>query len=64
LLSDAELRFSAALGLPTFTAGGMTLLKRLTFILRNGRVDHVMFPVSKPDRNAEEVLALLQKTKA
>lgn len=63
LLSDAELRLARALGLPTFSAGGMTLLKRLTFIFCNGYVEQVMFPVEDPGRNAQEVLVRLGRLK-
>ncbi|MBX6343058.1 MAG: peroxiredoxin [Thermomicrobiaceae bacterium] len=59
LLSDAELRFARALRLPTFTVDGMTLIKRLTLVVRDGRVEHVFYPVFPPDRHAEEVLAWL-----
>jgi peroxiredoxin len=33
LLSDADLELTRALGLPTFAAAGMTLLKRMTLVL-------------------------------
>ena len=46
LLSDAAHRFSTALRLPTFEVEGMRLLKRLTLILRGGRIEHVFYPVS------------------
>ncbi len=36
LLSDAYLQFARALRLPTFEAGGMTLIKRLTLVVRDG----------------------------
>jgi peroxiredoxin len=42
VLSDADLRFAKALRLPTFEAGGTTLIKRLTLILRAGRIEHVL----------------------
>jgi hypothetical protein len=38
LLSDEEFRFADALSLPTFTAGGMRLLKRVTLICRQGTI--------------------------
>lgn len=60
LLSDENLHLAAAFDLPTFEAGGMALLKRLTLILRDGIVTHVMFPIPEPVHNAEEVLKLLQ----
>ena len=56
LLSDAELRFATALRLPTFTVAGMTLLKRTTLIVSDGRIEQVFYPVFPPDKNAEEVL--------
>ncbi|CAA9517767.1 MAG: Alkyl hydroperoxide reductase subunit C-like protein [uncultured Thermomicrobiales bacterium] len=59
LLSDADLAFAAALRLPTFETSGMALLKRLTLIVRDGRVEHVFYPVFPPDRNAADVLAWL-----
>ncbi len=61
LLSDAELRFAGALGLPTFEAAGETLLKRLTMILSEGRIEHVFYPVFPPDAHAGEVLAWLRE---
>ncbi|HEU5160321.1 MAG TPA: peroxiredoxin [Streptosporangiaceae bacterium] len=60
LLSDADLRLTAALGLPTFEAAGMTLLRRLTLVIADGAVEHVFYPVFPPDRHAAEVLAWLR----
>lgn len=59
ILSDAELELTRAMGLPTFEAAGQTLLKRLTLVVRDGRVDHVWYPVFPPDRHAAEVVAWL-----
>lgn len=56
LLSDAELRFAQALSLPTFEVEGMTLIKRLTLILRDGTVEYVFYPVFPPDANAPAVI--------
>ena len=60
ILSDASMDFGKALGLPTMEAAGMTLYKRLTMILRHGRVEHVMYPVFPPDENAGEALAWVE----
>jgi peroxiredoxin len=60
ILSDADLRFTRALGLPTFFAAGMTLTKRLTLVLDDGRVSHVFYPVFPPDTSAEVTLDWLQ----
>jgi peroxiredoxin len=59
LLSDARLDLARAMRLPTFEAGGMVLLKRLTLVLRGGVVEHVFYPVFPPDRSAAEVAAWL-----
>lgn len=59
LLSDAALAFATALRLPTFSVDGMTLIKRLTLILRDGRIEHVFYPVFPPDTNAAEVVRWL-----
>jgi peroxiredoxin len=60
LLSDARLELTRALDLPTFTAAGQTLLRRLTLVVRNGKVEHVFYPVFPPDTHAAEVLAWLR----
>jgi peroxiredoxin len=59
LLSDAGLAFATALRLPAFEFDGATLIKRLTLIVRDGVIEHVMYPVFPPDRNAADVLAWL-----
>ena len=60
VLSDEHLAFATALRLPTFTVDGMTLLKRLTFIVRNNHIEHVFYPVFPPDTHAEAVIAWLK----
>lgn len=60
LLSDAELLFTAALQLPTLTVDGMTLLRRLTAVIKDGRVEQVIYPVFPPDQAATDVLAVLR----
>jgi peroxiredoxin len=61
VLSDEHLAFTKALRLPTFTVEGMTLIKRLTLIVRQGRIEHVFYPVFPPDTHAEEVIAWLRR---
>ncbi|MGG4091524.1 peroxiredoxin [Paenibacillus lautus] len=63
LLSDDSLALSRALELPLFEVGGMTLIKRLTLIIENGRVEHVFYPVFTPERNALDVIAWLSSRK-
>ena len=59
VLSDADFAFVKALRLPTFQFGGVALLKRLTLILSNGRIEKVFYPVFPPDAHAAEVVAWL-----
>jgi peroxiredoxin len=60
VLSDEHLALTRALKLPTFTVDGMTLMKRLTLVVKNGRIEHVFYPVFPPDKHAEEVIAWLK----
>jgi len=60
LLSDAGLVLAERLGLPTFTAGGVVRYKRLTLVVREGRIEHAFYPVFPPDRHAGEVVAWLR----
>lgn len=60
LLSDHSLSLAKALSLPTFEAGGFTLLKRLTMIIEDGRIRHVFYPVDPPDKNADAVIVWLK----
>lgn len=64
ILSDAELRFTNALRLPTFEVEGVALLKRLTFIISERKIVKVFYPVFPPDKNAEEVIAWLEENKS
>ncbi len=56
LLSDPEAR----LPVPTFVVEGVTLFRRTTLFLRDGRVEGVLYPVFPPDRAADEALAWLR----
>jgi peroxiredoxin len=56
MLADPGLTLAAALDLPTFQAGGMTLYKRLTMVVTDGVVEHVFYPVHPPDQHATQVL--------
>jgi len=55
LLSDEHLKLTQAMNLPTFQTSGMTLLKRFTLIIHEGRVEHVFYPMFPPDRSAGDV---------
>jgi len=64
LLNDHSLVLAALLGLPTFEAGGLRLYRRLTLIARQGRVEHVFYPIRSPARHAAEVLEWLKRSSA
>ena len=61
LLSDADLIFTKALRLPTFTIDGMTLIKRVTLIVEDGVIIKVFYPVFPPDQNAANVINWLSR---
>lgn len=60
ILSDAEFKLCDALRLPTFEIDGMRLLKRLTLIIRAGRIEQVFYPVFPPNQSANQVLRWLR----
>ena len=60
LLSDDDLEFAGRLDLPTFEVASERLLKRLTLVLDDGRVEHVFYPVFPPDEHAKEVVRWLE----
>jgi peroxiredoxin len=61
VLSDAEYKFCDALRLPTFDVEGTRLLKRLTLILRDGKIEEVFYPVFPPNASAQQALDWLKK---
>jgi peroxiredoxin len=60
ILSDSEFALCDALGLPTFEVDGMRLVKRLTLIIRQSRIEHVVYPVFPPNASASQVLGWLR----
>lgn len=60
LLSDTRGRLTRALRLPTFQAGGQTLLKRLTLVIRDAQVEHVFYPIFPPAGHAGQVASWLR----
>ena len=59
ILSDEHLAFARAMRLPTMEVAGLTLLKRIAWIARDGLIERVFYPVFPPDENASTVLAAL-----
>lgn len=64
LLSDETLAFADALKLPRFKTGGVTYLKRLTMIVRNGTIYRVVYPVRSPAAHARELLQSLREARS
>ncbi|MBI3702556.1 MAG: peroxiredoxin [Rhizobiales bacterium] len=64
ILSDEKLALTKALKLPTFTVVGMTLLKRMAWVIDDGVIGKVFYPVFPPDRSAAEVIAWLAATRS
>ena len=61
LLSDEVLSFAKGLGLPTFGADGRTMIKRLTLVVGDGKIEGVFYPVFPPGENAGEVATWLSR---
>jgi peroxiredoxin len=64
LISDPELKLAAALGLPTFAAGGRSFYRRLCLVAEGGAIVTVFDPIAAPERNAAEVVAWLESRTA
>ena len=60
LLSDEAFTFTDALSLPTFTAGSMRLLRRVTVISDYGVIKRVFYPIFPPDRHPADVVSYLK----
>ena len=63
ILSDKELKLTRALKLPTFEVDGMTLIKRMAWVIDDGVITHVFYPVFPPDKSAEQVIAWIQASR-
>jgi peroxiredoxin len=63
ILSDVDFALTRAMNLPTFVFDGMTLIKRMAWVIDDGTITKVFYPVFPPDRNAEEVVAWIQESR-
>jgi peroxiredoxin len=63
ILSDADFRLTNALVLPTFEVDGMRLIKRMAWVIDDGVIVHVFYPVFPPDQSAAEVVAWVQASR-
>ncbi|MGE0634435.1 MAG: peroxiredoxin, partial [Pseudobdellovibrionaceae bacterium] len=60
ILSDAEFALTDSLRLPTFVYNGMRLIKRMAWVIEDGKITKVFYPVFPPTENAATVLAWLR----
>jgi peroxiredoxin len=56
ILSDEQLALTRALNLPTFSVDGMTLIRRMAWVVDDGVITKLFYPVFPPDKSAEEVV--------
>ena len=61
LLSDAAFQLTDALDLPTMRVADLRLLKRMTLIVKDGRIENVFYPMFPPDTAPAQVEAWLRK---
>jgi peroxiredoxin/DNA-binding transcriptional MerR regulator len=61
LLADPTLRLADELSLPTLAVDGRTFYQRLTLIVHDGQLAHVLHPVEYPARHAADVLDWLAR---
>ena len=61
ILSDADFKFTRALNLPTFSFEGVTLDKRVTLVVKDGKIEKVFYPVFPPDKHGEQIVAWLKR---
>jgi len=64
ILSDAKLELLKSLQLPYFTLSeldNVPLIKRLTMIIRDGKIEHVFYPIFPPDKHSQEVITWLKE---
>ncbi|MDX1519833.1 MAG: peroxiredoxin, partial [Gammaproteobacteria bacterium] len=58
--SDTRLVLNNSLSLPIFNVEGADLYRRLTLVLMESRIIKVFYPISRPDKNADEVVHWLK----
>jgi peroxiredoxin len=66
LISDSNLQLKKELNIPLLEMklDGVSLYKRITLIIRKGRIVKVFYPVFPPDKNAENVIEWLKNNHA
>ena len=61
ILSDADLELVHALELPTMAVAGEVLIKRLSWLAIDGRIERVAYPVFPSDQNADVMLRIVRE---
>ncbi len=61
VVSDSDYQFQKALKMPTFIAGGMRLLKRVTLIANHGVIEAVHYPIFPSDSDPGWVIDYLKR---
>ncbi len=56
LISDSDLELTGELSLPTFMFKSRELIKRITLIIKNGKIKKVFYPVFPSDKDATTTL--------
>jgi peroxiredoxin len=64
VLSDECLKLTRAMSLPTFTIARQVLIKRMSWIIEEGRVLHVFYPDFPPNSSADRALHWLKRNKS
>ncbi|MFM7657412.1 MAG: peroxiredoxin [Burkholderiaceae bacterium] len=59
VVSDSNYEFKKAMNMPTFVAAGMTLLKRVTLISKDGVIEAVHYPIFPSDSDPAWVIEYL-----
>ena len=60
ILSDEEFALTNALSLPTFIYNNNRLIKRMAWVVNEGKIVEVFYPVFPPGKNADDVLAWIK----
>jgi peroxiredoxin len=61
ILSDENFELQKALNIPTFEVQGKRLFKRLTLLIRDGRIEKVHYPVFPSNKDVDWVLEQASK---
>lgn len=64
LLSDTDRVLASDPGLPTLSAGDLTLFARMAFLVSGGVIEHVFYPIFPPNAHARVVLDWLANNPA